>query len=381
MRRESVVTLGVVWLAASFAARPLSGQGTLSTQGFGYPAGGLSSRVIAGGAGFAEFDAMSTRNPASLLGWGRSGLYAQYEPEFRTVSRGSQGDNTVTARFPLIAAAFPVGSRMIIGASATTLLDRTWETVVRSGQRLGPDSVGFTEDVQSTGGIADLRLAAAYAFSEKFAIGVGAHALGGENRLKLTRTFDDTSKFGTVRRSLVIGFQGGAISGGAVWRPVRAFAVAASIGQGGSLSMEEGDTLLAKGHAPNRYGAGLRFDGIDGVSLSASYEHTAWSRLGQLGSTTLGVRDGDDIGVGADLSGPRMRGVPMTVHLGVRQRDLPFTADGNTVTEWQYAGGMTLPFGGPRAAFDVGLVRATRGQAAGVSERAWIVTAGVTVRP
>jgi hypothetical protein len=305
----------------------------------------------------------------------------QYDPEFRSVSRGGQSDNTVTARFPLLAGAFPVGTHMLIGLSATTLLDRTWETSERSGQRLGTDSVGFVEQVQSSGGISDLRLAAGYAFSERFAIGLGAHALGGENRLSLTRTFDDTAKYGTVRRSLVLGFQGAAFSAGAVWRPIRAVAVAASVAQGGALSMEVSDTVLARGHAPNRYGAGIRFDGVQGVSLAASYEHTQWSRLGSLGSSSLGVRDASDVGVGADLSGPRMRTVPIMLHLGVRQRDLPFTVNGGSVTERQYAGGITLPFGGPRAAFDFGLVRAARSERAGVQEHAWIVTTGFTVRP
>jgi hypothetical protein len=368
-------------MALAAAARPLAAQGALSTQGFGYPSGGLSSRAIAGGAGFAEFDAISTRNPASLLGWGRSGLYAQYDPEFRSVSGNGQDDNTVTARFPLLAAAFPVGSRTLVGISATTLLDRTWETSVRSFQRLGPDSVPYTEVVQSTGGISDIRLAAGYAFSERFAIGLGAHALGGENRLHFTRTFDDTAKYGTVDRSLVLGFQGAAFSAGAVWRPIRPVALAVSASRGGSLSMEEADTVIARGHAPNRYGAGIRFDGFEGVSIAASYEFTEWTQLGPLGTTSLGVRDGSDFGVGADLSGPRMRGLPMTLHLGVRQRDLPFRVAGGTVKERQYAGGLSLPFGGPRASFDFGVVRASRSETAGVRESAWILTTGFSVRP
>ena len=176
----------------------------------------------------------------------------------------------MTARFPLVAAGFPIGSRATVSVSATTLLDRTWETFFHSGQRLGPDSVEFSERVKSTGGIADMRLAGAYAFSSKFAVGVGVHAIGGENRLSLTRTFDDSLKYGTLIRSYTLGFQGSGISLGAVWRPVRAMALAASWAHGGGLEMKSADTVLAKGDAPGRYGVGLRFDAIPGVSLAAS---------------------------------------------------------------------------------------------------------------
>ncbi len=376
MMRHTILALGMLAIGGSASA-----QGALSTQGFGYPSGGLSAKVVAGGGGFAEFDATSTRNPASLLGWGRTGLYFQYEPEFRSVSTGSGTDNTVTARFPLIAAAFPIGTRAAVSLSATTLLDRTWETLFRSGQRLGADSVEFTERVQSIGGIADMRLAGAYAFSSKFAVGLGLHAIGGENRLTLTRTFDDSLKYGTLLRNYTLGFQGSGISLGAVWRPVRAMAIAASWAKGGGLEMKSADTLLAKGDAPGRYGVGLRFDAIPGISLAASFNKTTWSGLQPLGSATLVAKDGNDVGIGADLSGPRMRSVPIMLHLGVRSRDLPFSVNGSDVRERQYAGGATLPFGGPRAAFDVGLIRASRSEASGVKEHAWIVSIGFSVRP
>lgn len=376
MRR--VVRAGICMALIAPAARA---QGTLSTQGFGYPSGGLSSRAISGGGGFAEFDAISTRNPASLLGWGRTGLYVQYDPEFRSVATDGKSANSVTARFPLLAAGFTIGDRAAIGVSATTLLDRSWETLFRSGARLGPDTVEFSERVRSTGGIADMQLSGAYAFSSQFAIGLGLHALGGENRLNLTRTFDDSTKYGTLNRNLTLGFQGSGISLGAVYRPIRAVAFAVSWAAGGTLRMESADTLLSKGDAPGRYGAGLRFDGIPGVSLAASFDHTRWSALAPLGSATLKVRDGNDVGVGADFSGPRMRTIPVMFHAGVRSRDLPFEVNGTVVRERQYAAGASLPFGGPRALMDFGLIRASRSQADGVSEQAWIVTFGFSVRP
>jgi hypothetical protein len=380
MRRPAILALATLF-TLGLGARSARAQGTLSTQGFGYPAGGLSTRAAATGGGFGEFDAVSTRNPASILGWARGGLYVQYDPEFRSVDAGSGTDNTTTARFPLVAAGIPVGSRNVLSVSATSLLDRSWGTVRRSGQRLGADSVMFTENMRSTGGITDIRFAGAHAFSARFAVGIGLHALGGENRLSLTRTYDDTAKFGTVQRSLRLGFQGTGLSAGAVWRPVRALAVAASAAQGGKLEMRLADTVIASAHGPSRLGAGVRFDGIEGVSLAMSWQRTDWSKLSSLGSDSLGAQTVDDVGIGADLTGPRMRNVAIMVHLGGRQRDLPFLAAGASVRERQFAGGVTLPFGGPRAQADLGIIRAMRTGGGTTKENAWILSFGISVRP
>ena len=106
MQRFFVTTLALLGIPALTMA-----QGTISTQGFGYPTGGLSTRAAAAGGGFAEFDFTSPRNPSSTLGWGRGGLYFQYEPEFRTVTAGPSTDNTMTARFPIWMAGLQLGSK------------------------------------------------------------------------------------------------------------------------------------------------------------------------------------------------------------------------------------------------------------------------------
>ena len=46
-----------------------------------------------------------------------------------------------------------------------------------------------------------------------------------------------------------------------------------------------------------------------------------------------------------------------------------------------YTGGVGIPIAGPRVVLDMALQHATRGPAVGVTERAWIVSVGFTVRP
>ncbi len=356
-------------------------QGSISTQGFGYPTGGLSTRAAAAGGGFGEFDFSSPRNPSSTLGWGRGGLYFQYEPEFRRVTAGPSADNTMTARFPIWMAGMQLGSRAMGTLTSSTLLDRTWATRVRGGQILGPDSVGYEERVESSGAINDIRLGVSYSLRQSFSVGIGLHGYTGENRMNLTRQFDDSLRYGTLIRNLTIGYLGNAFSAGATWRPLRQLALAASVRSGGSLDVRIADTVVASGSLPNRFGAGVRFDGLPGASVAVSVERTQWSSLGELSQTSLTANDTWEVGAGLELAGPKFRAVPSLLYLGYRQRDLPFSVVGEVVPETFYSGGAGIPLAGPRVILDMAIQHATRGPVAGITERAWIISLGFTVRP
>lgn len=356
-------------------------QGTLSVQGFGYPAGGLSASAQSTGGGFSQFDYASTRNPSALLGWGTPGMYVQYDPEFRTVSSDGKSDHTTTVRFPMMMAAMRFGPRVMAAVSANTFLDRTFATIVRNTQVVGSDSIGYDESVVSAGAINDLRLAAGISLSDAFSIGIGIHGLTGENRLSLVRTYDDTLTYGTLIRRLTLSYLGNAVSLGATWRPTRTLALGASTRFGGKLDMRVGDSIATHGYVPDEYGVAVRYDGLPGASLGLSLDHTSWTRMDELSSATLYTRDTWDLGVGVELAGPRMNTVPVLVHLGFRNRDLPFSITPAAVKENTISAGVSLPIGGPRTVFDFGLRRAQRSGEAGVSEHAWIISAGLTVRP
>ena len=376
MRRLRLVTAVLSLMpAVGFA------QGAISTQGFGYPTGGLSTRAAAGGGAFGEFDFSSTRNPSSTLGWGRGGLYFQYEPEFRRVTTGSSIDNTMTARFPIWMAGMQLGSRAMGTVTSSTLLDRTWATRIRGGQILGPDSVGYEERVQSAGAINDIRLGVSYSIRQNLSVGIGLHGYTGENRMNLTRQFDDSLRYGTLIRNLTIGYLGKAISAGATWRPLPKLALAASMRSGGGLDVRIADTLIASGSLPNRFGAAVRFDGAPGASIALSVERTQWSSLGELSQTSLTANDTWEVGAGVEMAGPKFRAVPTLLYLGYRGRDLPFSVGGEVVSERFYSTGAGIPLAGPRVILDMALQRATRGPVSGISETAWIVSMGFTVRP
>lgn len=378
--RRHVIIIGSLLLATT-AASTVRAQGTLSTQGFGYPLGGLSTRAAAAGGALAEFDHLSSRNPAAVRAWGRSGLYLQYDPELRQVEAGGATDNTTTARFGAMAAGFRVGERATLGVSSNSFLDRSFATRIRSGQRLGDDSVSFTETFTSRGAIGDTRVVLAFELWSRLVVGAGVHLFSGENRLRLQREFDDSVRFGTLDREIALSYTGTGASVGVTITPFRGLSLAGSLRQGGTMKLRLGDTLRTEASVPNRLGVGVRLDAIPGLTLVAGADRTDWSALNGLGSEATVAQDSWEYGAGAEFAGQRMRNASWTYSLGYRQRDLPFLAGGALVSERVYSGGTSIPVSGPRATLDAALQRATRSAAGNVSERAWLISIGLTVRP
>jgi hypothetical protein len=377
MRSTNVLVL----LLVAAPALPVAGQGSLSQQGFGYPAGVASARAMGAGGAFQEFDPRSARNPAALGAWGQPALYMQYEPEFRRVAVSGEADRTRLTRFPLIGGSVPAGSNMAIGASATTFLDRTWETVRRGTQQIGPDTVDFVERFHTNGAINDLRVVVARQLHERLWIGVAGHAFAGGNRVRLTRTFSDSQTFGGLDDTLKLGYVGSALSAGAIWSPLPALAIATSGRLGRSLRVTSNDTILGRAEIPNSYSIAVRFDGLPGASIAARAERTLWSSLSTLGSATAVAVDAWDYSVGLEATATRGRAVPILYRAGYRDRGLPFVANGQAIKERSVTAGASLPLSGERAGIDFAVWRAVRRAALATDESAWVLSVGLTVRP
>jgi hypothetical protein len=364
------------------AASPVGAQGTLSTQGFGYHPGQISTRARASGGALGEFDATSALNPAALAWWERSGITLEYMPEFRSLTTPSTTEEATIARFPLAGAAVAIGQRAIIGISLSTFLDRTWETREEGTQQFADDEIRYGVQFKSTGAINDIRLAGAWTLMPALRFGVGAHVYTGSNRLSILTHFDDSlSRIVDFTQQSRISYSGAALSGGIDWRPFRAIAVAASGRLGGTLRAVRGDTTLSTADVPTRLGGALAYTGFRGTVLSASAEWNEWSTLDGLGSDELTTFDGWDYGLGAEVRGPRLFRSSVPFRLGVRRRTLPFGAAGSEVEESSISLGMGFTLAGGRAVADFGVARAERTAAGAPTERATTFSIGLIVRP
>jgi hypothetical protein len=377
MRRIHLAVAFVVVAASRVAA-----QGTLSTQGFGYHPGQISTRARATGGALGEFDATSALNPAALAWWERSGLTLEYMPEFRRVSTPSSSEDATIARFPIAGAAVAIGGRTILGITLSTFLDRTWETRELGMQQFADDSIPYVLQFKSTGAINDIRVAGAWTLWPALRVGVGAHVYSGSNRLSIITLFNDSlQRISDFTQQARVSYSGAALSGGIDWRPFRAMAVAVSGRMGGTLRAVRGDTTLATADVPTRLGGALAYTGFRGTILSASAEWNEWSTLDGLGSEELTTFDGWDYGLGAEVRGPRLFRSSVPLRVGVRRRTLPFGAAGSEVEESSVSFGMGIMLAGGRALADFGVARASRTAAGTASERATTFSIGLIVRP
>lgn len=373
-------------LAAATSAR-LGAQSSLGVQGFGYPTGQLSTRSLGTGGALADFDPVSPLNPASLLEFNRTFAAFQYDPEFRQLSVGQASQRNTVARFPVVAVGAPLRRRLMLGLSASTLLDRTFTAQFRTTATFPDQTVTADERTESNGSIADVRLAAAYAVNRWLRVGLGGHVITGENRLVSSRQFEDTVRFRSVADSSTVDYSGAAASVGVDVTPVRGVRVAGTYRRGADLRTSRNDSTLTRGSVPDRAGVSLRVDRVTGAAFALAYSRTTWSRMRGLGTSALDVRDADEFSAGVEAAGPRVGEFPVLLRLGGRRRTLPFGVGGAQIRETGFGGGAGLPLGGGRALADVAVQRSIRtpdggsAEVRGARERAWTLSVGFTVRP
>lgn len=379
MRRVHVLAIAAAAVIGSGST--LSGQASLSTQGFGYPTGQVSARAQGSAGSIAEVDPLSPINPASLADLPTRTIFVQIEPEFRTVTTATGTDHTTTARYPVVFGAVPVGNRWVVSLSSSTLLDRTSTTTFTSTQALSAaESVGMTTKFEIDGAMNDVRLGAGWAPVRWLRVGVGAHAITGHNRVDVTQSFADTVAFSQFSQVRVLSFRGAAASAGfelvSKW-----FTAAASARAGGKVQMRSEDTILTRANAPSRFGASLSYTGLANSYFSIRTTRDNWSALGSLGQPALRGVDAWDTSVGADVAGPRLFDRILFVRAGYRDRTLPFQAAGSTVTEKSVTGGLGTAFANNRILTDFAVIHATRSASIAASEHAWSISLGFSVRP
>jgi len=379
--RQTAVTRYAIGCALALVASRAAAQATLGAQGFGYPPGQLSaySRSLGGATG--ETDPLSPINPAALITLRRGGMYLQSEQESRSIEAEGSSGSTRSNRFPLFSAAVPITERGVLSISFSTMLDRTWGTETRAKQVFDGDSVAFTERFRSEGAINDVRVGGAWAFRENIIFGLGIHVFPGENRLSLSREYDDSLSFAPFRDSINVNYSGAGVSAGIMWRPVKTITLGASGRYGGTLKLRESDTVRTTADAPSRLGAGVRYEN-SGLVVAFRSDRTIWSRMAGLGSERATPQDTWDFGLGVDAVGPNLIGAQLALRAGARYRELPFLAGTQSVEEAAFTFGTGAPLARGRASIDLYVERAYRTAGSiDAKERSWTFGLGLIVRP
>lgn len=356
-------------------------QGNLSTLGFGYPSGQLSTRSLGTGGATGEIDPLSVSNPASIATFGGSVLYFQVEPEYRTLHVAGASEHTSIARYPLVVASVPISDNVMLGLSFSNLLDRSFETNTRAFQKVGDTTLAATNTFKSDGAIGDVRVALAWIAQPWLRLGVSAHAIAGDNRVRNTQIFDDSTRFAQLIDTATVGYTGNAYTAGFELIAGKNFSFAGSYRRGGPLSLKRADTTLSNAHVPDRVAFSAAFLGIRGTAIAFRTAKDSWSNMASLGSTNLKITDAWDTSVGADVLGPRIGSGNMQLRAGARWRTLPFGLPTSSISEKSYSVGVGTLMARGRAAFDVAGIRATRDAGTSLSETSNTLSIGITVRP
>jgi hypothetical protein len=248
-----------------------------------------------------------------------------------------------------------------------------------------------TTRFRSEGAINDVRLGLAWLARPWLRIGLGAHALTGQNRLEIRDEFDDSLTYERLIQDTTISYRGTALSGGVELRLGRVASVAASARVGGSIRAESGDNSLGHANVPNRFGVTLAYLGIANSAIAVRTSYDKWSSLDGLGRATLRAVDAWDTSVGGDFAGPRLgTDRALMLRIGGRWRTLPFAVTpvengvpgaSREVRERSLSLGAGTTLARGRVAWDVGVIRATRDAGLSVDEQAWILSVGMSVRP
>ncbi|HEX6091199.1 MAG TPA: hypothetical protein VFZ13_13660 [Gemmatimonadales bacterium] len=384
MRRAFVLAL--VLAAAPGALNAQSSQ--FGIRGLGFPGRSTSVQGMGAAGAFSFFDPTSSTNPAALTqsrAFTASYTILQNYRSSRIAELSASGRDT---RFPQVAIGGPVrGTRLAFGVSFSSLTDRDFELAATTTVPIRGVPVEVHDTLASTGGLSDLRLAAAYA-AGGWNVGAGVHVITGSNRVQLSRVFADSAYAPVTQRS-EISYAGAGFSAGA-WRAFGdRLAIGGMVRVDGEASVDRDSGRVAEVPLPLSFGGGLQWRASSRLAVGGQALFRRWSRadeaLRALGGT--GALDAVDLSAGVELTRNARRAQHRPIRIGARFATLPFPVEsGERVREFGLSLGTGLRFAQDRAGVDhagvdLSLERVWRGARGGFRETAWLIGIGVTVRP
>ncbi len=379
MRRLSTALLGLL------AAVPVAAQSSqFGVRGLGIPLRPISVRATGTGGGFSLFDAESALNPASI------GQVLFLNASFQTVQSWRHSESPAGSssardnRYPGVFVAGPIGrTRLSISLSASGFTDRNFVLASRDTLILRGQEVEAFDTISSQGGLSDLRAAVAWRQSRAVQWGMAVHMITGSNRIISHRAFTDSTYSGASER-FTYSYLGFGVSAGVMARIGKYVTLAGMVRADDRVRVELDTASFGKAKLPVTVSAGARIQLGDRMLLAGSGLYRNWSTssadlvaLGGVGSVNT-----TEISAGVEYYTDKKRLSHRPLRLGVRRATLPFPLRlGDKTTETAVSVGTSFRFVADRAGLDLALQRVWRKGGAGFTERATLLTLGVSVRP
>jgi opacity protein-like surface antigen len=381
MRRAGASLLAIALLGPT-AAAPQSSQ--FGVRGLGLPMRPLSARAVATGGTLGLFDIESSVNPAAIAPVAQFTALITSAQSFRSSTNPFGSASGRDHRFPQVIVAGPIGGTRLAGAvSISGYTDRSFSLATEDTIDLRGQRVAVFDTLSSRGGLTDIRVAVGWQVSGSLGLGVGLHAIPGSNRVENHRAFGDSSYGGAIERG-EISYLGFGVSAGLAYRPTPRVTLAGVIRNDGHVNVERDTTPIGRTDLPLAAGGGIRWQPTPNLALAASYSWRDWSSADDSirAQGGIGALDAHEVSAGIEiLKDPRAPG-HRPWRFGLRYATLPFPLrPDRQAHEFAVSAGTGIRVTGGRGGIDLALEQIWRSDGAGFTERATVVTVGVSIRP
>lgn len=372
-------------LLAGVPAAAAAQSSEFGVRGLGLPGREQSARAMGSAGAFAFFDPGSSVTPASLAYLGSLTATFTALGDYRSSTDPAGTASIRDPRFPQFALGGPIPRKPLwVGLSYSNYTTRDYSLVFPATVTLRGVPVGVNDTIESRGGINDFQLAVAWRPTQRLAIGLGAHIFTGVNRLDVHRVFGDSAYLPSRQRS-ELSFAGFGMSLGVLGQVTRTLTLGLLARSDGHVSVQQ-DSLPQQQRVdlPITLGAAVQWWPTTKLRLGGQVLRHNWSSANNdiIANGGVGAVNTVEASAGLELIHNLRRPDRRPIRLGFRYAQLPFPlATGATAREYGVSLGTGYSFAADRAVIDLSVERAWRRQDSQFSEHAWIVTAGVTVRP
>jgi hypothetical protein len=352
-------------------------------RGLGLPGRSLSVHALGSGGAFGLFDPESSLNPAALAGLPALTAVFSGVQDFRHVENPAGTGSLRESRFPQMAVGglvrrFPLA----LGLGFSNYTSRDFTLATADTVLLRDVLIPVNDTVSSKGGLSDLSIGGAYRIQEHWAVGGSFHILTGTNRVSAHRTFADTA-YQPSKQSSEISFAGVGVEVGTMRSFGPRFAVAAMARSDGRARVDRDSALVSRIDLPFTFGLGLRWQLLPKLALASQGLFRTWSGANSdlLAQGGTGADNTFEVAFGGEFTPDVKQPSRKPLRFGARYGSLPFPlVIGEQAHEFGVSIGSGLRFAQDRAGIDLGLEHVWR-SAGPYSERAFLVSVGVTVRP
>lgn len=369
-----------------FGAGTAVAQSLLANRGLGLVVEPVDARAAGMGGvqlGLTQGE-FSWVNPADLIGLPAPGMRFAFQYDEFTSDFGAVSLDGSTARFPLLQLAAPIGERAALSLGFGGFLDQSFAIQRDTSLVVGSDTTAVLDRLTSEGGVARIRLGAAYEVIEGLAVGVGLDVFTGTVERNFGRRFFGEGPPTCCTAQWEYSGLGGVA--GLTWTPSEAARVAVAASFGGSLEADSDSATAVDSYSlPVTLHAGASARVAPDLLATLSGDWGGWSTLDSRLAEVGGARDSWSVRGGLEWDGIHLRDRPVPIRLGGRHSTLPFSwgqplAPTEASTERAITSGIGLVLGGGATLTDVAVERGWRGgDGAGLEESFWRVLLSITV--